>query len=54
MKLLNKVCCETCAGVSRIHLNAMTVVKGDLILKGNCVKGGEKVAQVIETSEIRD
>lgn len=51
LKLLNNVWCVRCSAASGIVLQEMRVDRGDLILRGVCVKCKGSVARVVETSE---
>jgi hypothetical protein len=48
MKLLNNVFCVACSGETGIAEIEGKVEKGDLVLRGKCIKCGHAVARVIE------
>jgi hypothetical protein len=54
VKLLNNVYCTQCKDTTGIAEINGVVDRGDLVLRGKCIRCAASVARVIETSEIPD
>lgn len=49
-KLLNNVWCSQCSATCSISEPHMSLVGGDLLMKGHCVTCGSDVARLVETT----